>query len=65
MFSKSTAVYNEEVGELSFSILSTYFTHMDRKHGIIHTYRTNNEDMMYDQYCKAHPHKRYSQPVES
>ena len=69
MFSKSTAVFNEEVGEHSFSILSRLvlgdttkcsFAHMDMMYALIHTYRANNEDMMNDQFRKARPHKRYS-----
>lgn len=69
MYSRSTAVYNEEVGEHSFSILSRLvlgdttkcsFAHMDMMYALIHTYRANNEDIMNDQYRKARPHKRYS-----
>ena len=69
MFSKSTAVFNEEVGEHSFSILSRLvlgdttkcsFAHMDMMYALIHTYRANNEDIMNDELRKARPHKRYS-----
>ena len=69
MFSKSTAVFNEEVGETSFSILSRLvlgdttkcsFEHIDLMYGLIHTYRANNADMTGDQRRKTRPNKRYS-----
>ena len=68
MFSKSTAVFNEEVGEHSFAILSRLvlgdttkcsFKHMDTMYGLIHTYRVNNEDMTRDQLRKKRSNKRY------
>ena len=68
MFSKSTAVFNEEVGETSFSILSRLvlgdttkcsFEHIDLMYGLIHTYRANNADMTGDQLRKTRPNKRY------
>jgi hypothetical protein len=69
MFEKSTAVYNEEVGEASFSILSRLvlgdttkcsFSHMDIMYGLIHTYRANNSDMSSDQYRKTRTSKGFS-----
>ena len=68
MFSKSTAVYNEEIGEISFSILSRVvlgdttkcsFKHMNILYGLIHTYRANNEDMTREQSRTARKHMRF------
>jgi hypothetical protein len=69
MLSRSTAVFNEEVGEHSFSILSRLvlgdttkcsFSHMDTMYGLIHTYRSNNDDISNDQFRKTRPNKRYN-----
>jgi hypothetical protein len=58
MFMMSTAVFNEEVGEHSFSILSRIvlgdtikcsFTHMNRLYALVNAYRANIEDMTSDQ----------------
>jgi hypothetical protein len=52
--SPSLLLFNEEVGETSFSILSRLvlgdttkcsFKHIDLMYGLIHTYRANNADM--------------------
>jgi len=68
MLMRSTAVFNEEVGEHSFSILSRLvlgdtikcsFEHMNLMYALVNTYRSNIEDMTNDQYRKLRPNKGY------
>ena len=68
MFMRSTAVFNEEVGEHSFSILSRIvlgdtikcsFTHMNKLYALVNAYRTNIDDMTSDQYRKTRQNKGY------
>ena len=68
MFMMSTAVFNEEVGEHSFSILSRIvlgdtikcsFTHMNRLYALVNAYRANVDDMTSDQYRRVRPNKGY------
>ena len=68
MFMRSTAVFNEEVGEHSFSILSRIvlgdtikcsFSHMNKLYALVNAYRANIEDMTSDQYRRLRPNKGY------
>ena len=61
-------MFNEEVGEHSFSMLSRIvlgdtikcsFSHMNKLYALANAYRTNIEDMTSDQYRRLRPNKGY------
>ena len=61
-------MFNEEVGEHSFSILSRIvladtikcsFSHMNKLYALVNAYRANIEDMTSDQYRRLRPNRGY------